>query len=153
VDSVRTPWLRLMRLWRLVPAVWLGVLLCVALIATPAPFATLEPALAGRVVGHIFAREAPLSLLLAMLVLMMGRREAAARHEAGQGSQFSGEMLMAVLVLLCTVFGYYVLQPMMAAARAGVVQPLNFGQLHGLSFGLFGLKMVFVAVLAWWRSR
>ena len=39
---------------RLLPGVWAGVLLCAALIATPAPFAVLGQADAGRVVSRIF---------------------------------------------------------------------------------------------------
>ena len=57
------------RLRRLLPALWAGVLLCIALIATPVPFALLDRADAGRVVGRIFVQEAWLSLVLAVGLL------------------------------------------------------------------------------------
>ncbi len=131
----------------LLPAVWLGVLLCIALLATPAPFATLAKADAGRVVGHIFLREAWLSLGAGAVLLLLARHEATGNAEAGQGSQFSTEMLLALGSIFCTVVGYFGLQPMLALAKAGQATPLSFGQLHGLSFGLFGLKTLLVGWL------
>jgi len=133
---------------RLLPALWLGVLLCVAFIATPAPFATLERADAGRVVAHIFAREAWLSLGLSVLLLAIERGRARAAAAAGTGSVLSSEMLLVLGAVFCTVAGYFGLQTMMAAARAGQAA-LSFGQLHAISLGLFGLKMVLIALLAW----
>jgi peptidoglycan/LPS O-acetylase OafA/YrhL len=73
---------------RLLPALWLGVLLCVALLATPAPFATLEQADAGRVVARMLAQEAYTSLALGVLLLVLERLRARSAAEAGQGSQF-----------------------------------------------------------------
>ena len=63
---------------RLLPGLWAGVLLCVALIATPAPFATLAVADAGRVVSRILAQEAWLSLIVAVALLLLARRQAKA---------------------------------------------------------------------------
>jgi hypothetical protein len=140
------------RLRLLLPALWAGVLLCIALIATPAPFATLATADAGRVVGRIFAQEAPLSLLLGVLVLMLERQAAQQAAEEGRGSVFSTDMLLALGTLFCTVAGYYALQPMMAAARAGQ-GAASFALLHGVSLGLFGLKGLLVLALAWRSSR
>lgn len=139
-------WLQLAQ--RLLPAWWAGVLVCVALLATPAPFATLVKADAGRVVAHIFLREAWLSLGVGALLLMLARRDAAERAEAGQGSQFSTEMLLVLGAIFCTVLGYFGLQPLIAAAKLGQPTPLSFGQLHALSFGLFGLKIALVGGLA-----
>lgn len=138
---------------RFVPGLWAGVLLCIALVATPAPFATLAQADAGRVVARIFAQEAWLSLGLGGLLLMLERRRAAEAAEAGKGSQFSVEMGLALAALGATVLGHYGLQPMMAAAKAGQPTPLGFGALHGLSFGLFGLKALAVLALAWRAVR
>jgi len=141
------------RLRRLLPGVWLGVLLGVALLATPAPFAVLERPVAGRVVQWIFAREAPASLALAVLVLMLERRRALEAWQEGLvRSQFSSTMVGALVALACTIVGYYVLQPMMEAAKVGG-GALSFGQLHGLSFGLFGIKILAVAALAWGATR
>ncbi|MBQ0961404.1 DUF4149 domain-containing protein [Ideonella sp. 4Y11] len=135
------------------PGLWAGVLLCIALIATPAPFATLVQADAGRVVARIFAQEAWLSIGLGGLLLMLERRAAAEVAEAGRGSQFTLEMGLTLLALGCTVLGYYGLQPMIAAAKAGQPTPLGFAALHGLSFGLFAVKIVAVTALAWRAAR
>jgi hypothetical protein len=131
-----------------VPGFWAGVLLCVALIATPAPFAVLAQAEAGKVVAHMFAHEAPTSLALGLLLFMLEQGVASTRAEAGQGTRISAAMLLALGAMFCTVVGYYALQPMMAAARSGQ-GTWSFGQLHAVSLGLFGVKIVLVLTLAW----
>lgn len=118
------------------PGLWAGMLLCIVLLATPAPFATLPAADAGRVVGHIFAREAYLSLALSVVLM------AAYRRRRGV------ELGLVMGALFCTVAGYFAIQPMMVAARAGQGS-WSFGQLHGASLALFGLKIVLLLVLAW----
>jgi hypothetical protein len=132
----------------LLAGLWAGTLLCVALIATPAPFATLAVADAGRVVGRIFAQEAYLSLALGLALTVIERLRSRDRVAAGHGSPFSTELLLVLGALFCTVAGYFGVQPMMAAARAGQAS-LSFGQLHAVSLGFFGAKMLFVVALAW----
>lgn len=126
------------RLRVLLPALWAGLLICIATLATPAAFA-MAPGEAGRIVGRIFAQEAVVSMALALVVTAIERR-AAPDRQAG--------VWLAMGALFCTVAGYYALQPMMAAARAGQGS-LSFGQLHAISLGLFALKGVLVLVLAW----
>lgn len=138
---------------RLLPGVWFGILLAIALIATPAATGVLERASFGAVARAIFAREAPLSLLLGLLILVIERRDALARHRAGGVSQFSPEMTLALGTLLCTVAGYYALQPLMEQARLGAATPLTFMQLHSISLAFFGLKGLLVLVLAWKAAR
>ena len=130
---------------RLIPGLWAGVLLCIALIATPAPFATLAVHDAGRVVARIFSQEAYLSLALGVVVLLLERRAASA---GGTGSRFSLSMILALAAIFCTVFGYFGLQPMMEAARAGQGS-WTFGQMHAASLAFFGVKILAVAALAW----
>jgi Domain of unknown function (DUF4149) len=132
---------------RLLPGLWAGWMLCTALLATPAPFATLLPSDAGRVVGRMLAQEAYTSLALGIVLLIL-ERVAARRAAAAGGSQFSIEMLLAVGTLFCTIAGYFALLPMMAAARAGQ-GPLGFGQLHAISVGFFVVKGLLVLALAW----
>lgn len=142
-------------LGRMLPGLWAGVLLCIALLATPAPFATLAVPEAGRVVAHIFLREAYLSLAVAVLLLLLERQavaEALARGAAGT-SRMSTQMLLLLGTLFCTVAGYFGVQPMLAAAKAGQATALSFGQLHAISLGLFGLKIVLVLALAWRGAR
>ena len=136
------------RLRVLLPGLWAGWLLCVALLATPAPFATLAVADAGRVVSRMLAQEAYTSLALGIVVLVLERLLARRDAAAGRGSQFSAGMALALAALFCTVAGYFGVQPMMPAARAGQ-GPLSFGQLHAVSALFFALKVLLVLALAW----
>ncbi len=136
------------RLTRLLPALWLGGLLCVAGLATPAPFALLERADAGRVVARMLAQEAHASLALGIVLLLLERRAARHAAEVGHGSPFSAGVVLVLGAVFCTVAGYFGLQPMMAAARQGQ-GTLSFGQLHAISAAFFAVKLVLVAVLAW----
>ena len=127
---------------------WAGVLLCIALLAAPAAFAVLPPADAGRVAGRMFAQEAYLSLLLVVLLFAFERKRALADAKMGKGSVFSTNILLLMGALFCTVAGYFAVQPMMAAARAGQ-GAWSFAALHAASGGFFALKALLVCVLAW----
>jgi hypothetical protein len=140
--------MRMVRLRRVLAGLWGGVLLCIALVATPAPFATLPADAAGRVVRHIFAQEAYLSLALALVLFLMERRAARAGAEAGRGSALNANMLLVLGTLFCTIAGYFALQPMMETARLGQ-GAAPFAVLHGVSATLFGLKALLACVLAW----
>lgn len=140
---------RLGRVMAVVAGLWAGVLLAIALIGAPAGFAVLaERADAGRVAGHMFVREAYLSLALAVVMFILERGRARRAAEAGEGSVLSAELLLLAGVLFCTVAGYFALQPMMAAARAGQ-GTLSFGALHAISTVFYGLKTLLVLALAW----
>ena len=136
------------RLRRLIPGLWVGLLLCIAGIAAPAAFAMLERADAGRVVGRVFVVEAWASLMLAMLLLAIERGRARERADASEGSVLSAEMLLVLGTVFCTVAGYFAIQPLMAAARVGR-GVFSFGQLHAISSVFFGLKIMLLVVLAW----
>jgi hypothetical protein len=128
------------------------LLLTVALVATPAPFALLAQADAGRVVARVLAQEAYASLAFGVVLLGLERVRAKRRSDAGIGSQFSLEMALAAGALFCTVAGYFGLQSMMAAAKAGQGL-LSFGQLHALSAAFYGVKALLVVVLAVLAAR
>ena len=138
--------------WRvLLPGLWAGWLLAVALVATATPFAVLVAADAGRVVNRVLATEAYSALVLGVLILVLERlaaRQAVLRHE---GSQFSLEMALALASLFCTVAGYFAIQPLMAGAKAGQ-RGLSFGQLHTLSAAFYIVKTGLVLSLAWRAS-
>ena len=138
---------------RLLPGLWFGVLLAIALIATPAASNSLDKASFGAVARAIFAREAPTSLVFGVLILVIERRDALARHMATGVSQFSSEMLLAAGALFCTVAGYYGLLPATEQARLGGPTQLSFMQLHALSLAFFGLKGLMVLALAWKATR
>ena len=136
------------RMRRLLPGFWAGVLLCIAAIAAPAAFALLERPLAGQVVGWFFQREAWLSVVVAVLLLAIERPRARLAAAAGTGSILSTEMLLRLGTVFCTVAGYFALQPLVPAARAGQ-GPLSFGQLHAISVGFFATKLLLILALAW----
>lgn len=136
---------------RALPGLWLGMLLALAFIAAPSLFVQLDRDLAGRVAARLFSIEAPVSLLLAV-VLGLLERTRAARMPAGMGSRVSAELLLTLGALFCTVMGHYAIQPMMEAARAGQ-GAWSFGALHGASTGFFMLKSLLVAVLTWRVAR
>ena len=121
------------------------MLACLAAMAAPAAFATLGVADAGRVAGRLFAQEAYLSLALAIALLFIERRR---QRDAATGAVFSANVLILLGTLFCTVAGYFAIQPMMAAARAGQ-GAWSFGALHAASSVLFVLKGLLVLALAW----
>ena len=132
---------------RLLPGLWAGLLVCVALIAAPAPFATLSPADAGRVVARIFAQEAWLSLGMAALLLLL-ERVLKPHPSAGQKRTLNVDERLILGTVACTALGYFGIQALLPAARTGQ-GVLTFGQLHLLSVVLFALKAALVLVLAW----
>lgn len=127
---------------------WAGVLLCIGLMAAPAAFATLASQDAGRLVGRLFAQEAYLSLALALLLIFIERARARAHAQSGKGSIMNTNMLLLMGTLFCTIAGYFAVQPMMVAARAGQ-GAWSFGALHAVSMGFFALKAMMICSLAW----
>jgi hypothetical protein len=57
-------------------------------------------------------------------------------------------MLLVLGSLFCLIVGYFVLQPMMAAARAGQGS-MSFASLHALAGLFFAVKTLIVIALAW----
>jgi hypothetical protein len=137
------------RLRCLLPGLWLGWLLCVALLATPAVFATLPAVDAGRVAARMLAQEAYTSLALGAMLLVLERwRVLATVVPGGFVSPFDAGMVLALASLFCTLAGYFAVQPMMASARAGQ-GPVGFVTLHAASAIFFALKCAVLLALAW----
>lgn len=128
------------------------MLLCVALIATRVAFAVLPAPQAGRVAAGVLGLEAHAGLAFALVLFAIVRREARSRAGAGRGSIVSGDVLLVLGTLFCTVAGYFAVQPMMDAARTGQ-GALGFGALHLISVLFFGLKTCLVLALAWRLGR
>lgn len=137
------------RVAMMLAAAWLGTLLSIALLAAPSAFKVLDRQAAGALVARLFALEAPLSLLLALGAVLLERWRFKAE---GQTPRLNRPILLALVALFCTVAGYYALQPMMDQARAGE-GVWSFAQLHAVSLGLYGAKMLAVGWLAWEASR
>ena len=140
------------RLRQLLPALWAGLLLTVAGLATPAPFALLMPVDAGRVVSRMLSHEAHVSLVLGALVLLLERFAARRSASGALGRQFTPAVLLTLGALFCTVAGYFALQPLMVVAKAGQ-GVLSFGQLHALSAAFYLVKVALVLALAWRVGR
>ena len=138
----------LARVTKLLAALWLGLVLTLGAVVAPLAFQLMERTQAGQFAGACFKLEAQLSLGAAMLLFMCHRKLAQQVAEAGQGSRVSTELLLVLGALFCTVLGYFALQPMMEAARAGQGM-YSFGTLHGASSLLFLLKGVLLLVLVW----
>ena len=140
------------RLRRGLPALWLGVLVGVAGIAAPAPFAMLAKADAGRVVGRVLGQEAWLSLGIAVVLLLLERQRARRAAQSGQASVLSGDLLLVLATVFCTVAGYFGVQSALPAARAGLGW-LSFGQWHAVSVLFYAIKALLVLALAWRGTR
>jgi hypothetical protein len=143
------------RLRLLLPAVWAGLLLTVALVATPSGFALLPAAEAGRLAGRILGQEAAVSLALAVVLLLLDRRRHWQAEALPAGAPpprvLEADVLLVAGAAFCTIAGYYALLPLMDAARAGQGR-FSFGQLHAASAVFYGLKLVLVLALAWRRA-
>lgn len=132
----------------LLAGLWAGILLCIGAIAAPAAFATLARPDAGRFVNRLFEQDAYLSIGLAVVLFVIERQRSRDAPAMGTGSVFSANLMLLLGALFCTVAGYFAVQPMMEAARAGQ-GALSFGALHGISAGCFVLKGLLVLALAW----
>ena len=128
-----------------VTALWLGLVVTLALVAAPTLFAMLDRVVAGRLAGQMFRIEAYTSLVAAVVLLLLERRRW--RYQAG--TPLSPEILLVAAALFCTVLGYFGLQPMMDAAKAGLSTPWGFGVLHGVSTAFFASKGFLLLALLW----
>ncbi len=136
------------RLGRLLAGLWAGLLVGLGAIGAPAGFAVTTVEVAGRTAGRMFAIEAHVSLAVAVLLLLLTRQAVPIEPDQPPAPALNTNLLLLLGTLFCTIAGYFVLQPMMVAARAGEGS-LSFGALHGLSAGFFALKGLLVLVLAW----
>lgn len=128
----------------LLAALWAGQLLTVALLAAPNAFATLARPEAGLYVSGLLRLDALVSLSMGLLLLMLEQR---LQRDAHPGRlSFSAGLVLPALALLLTLLGQEVLQPLVAAAKAGQG---NFALLHGLSLTAFAAKTGAVLTLAW----
>ncbi|MFG6449574.1 DUF4149 domain-containing protein [Roseateles sp. BYS180W] len=139
------------RLQRLLSAAWLGSMLSLAALVAPAAFALLPRAQAGDLMRRLFEYDARLSLAAGVLLLLLQRKRQVAQDESSDESRraavISWELVCPLLALLCTVAGFYALQPLMEQARAGQ-GAWTFGQLHAVSSVFYAFKLLAVAVLA-----
>jgi hypothetical protein len=129
------------------PGLWAGLLLCIALIAAPSAFAVLPREQAGALVARVFMFEAWLSLGLAAVLLMV-ERASARRGGLFTHDAVVGQRMLLWVPLLCTLLGYFVVTWLMPAARSGQ-GPFGFGELHAASMVCYAVKTLLVLALAW----
>jgi len=140
----------------LVTAFWVGSLWTVGYLVAPTLFATLgDRVLAGTVAGNIFRVEAWVSVGCGLALLLLSRLD---KLEAGAVRRPLVGLIVAMLV--CTLLGYFGIEPFMAALRegagpGGVMQSAvrtRFGILHGLSSAFYLAESLF-GVLLLLRTR
>jgi Domain of unknown function (DUF4149) len=142
--------MKLLRFESWLAGLWTGLIVSVGGVAAPSLFMLLDRQLAGTAAGHIFTLEAKISLGVAMVLFAIERRRVRDQVESGATqSVMTGNLLLILAALFLTIFGEFVLHPMIEAAKAGQPTSLSFGALHGLSAGLFWVRAVVVGSLAW----
>ena len=139
----------------LVATLWVGSLWSIGYIVAPTLFATLaDRTLAGTIAGSLFRVEAWISLgsgaLLLSLLLLPVRIGAGAENSATVERTPGQTVVLKLIVamMLCTLLGYFGLQPFMASIReaAAASGGMNaesrqyFGLLHGVASAIFLLQ-------------
>ena len=142
--------MKLLRFQTWLAGVWVGLIVATGGLAAPSLFMTLERELAGKAAGHIFTLEAKVSLAFAVLSFAIERRRVRDLVESGVHTTVMTSNLLLILgALFLTIFGEFVLHPMIEAAKAGQPTALSFGALHGVSASLFWVRALMVGSLAW----
>lgn len=142
--------MKLLRFQSWLAGVWAGVVMAIGGLAAPGLFSVLERELAGRAAGRLFTLEAKLSLAFAIVLFVIERRRVRDLLEQGaKQSAVTGNLLLILAALFLAIFGEFALHPMIESAKAGQVTALSFGALHGLSAGLYWVRAVLIACLAW----
>ena len=139
------------RLRQLIALLWVGSLWTVGYVVAPTLFATLaDRVLAGTIAGSLFRVEAWLSLACALMLSLL-----LWRAPAGQAMEHRILLRLTAAMALCTLIGYFALQPFMAAIReaaaGGVMQSaakMQFGILHGAASGIYLIQSLLGGWLA-----
>ena len=139
---------------RVLLTLWVGSLWTVGYVVAPTLFITLpDRALAGMIAGQVFRVEAWLSLACGVGLLLL--------LSLGRGLEHKRVLLWLVFaMLLCTLLGYFGLQPAMAALKAELAPGAvlegaaraRFAWLHGVA-SLIYLIQSLLALALLWRSR
>jgi hypothetical protein len=133
------------RLRVLLVTFWVGSLWTTGYVVAPLLFATLaDRAQAGTLAGLFFKAEAWISLICgsSLLAIVWAERENPARVL---------QIKLVIVMMLCTVLGYFGLQPYMAELRAIAAQSggimddamrSRFGILHGEASAIYLIQSV-----------
>jgi hypothetical protein len=136
----------LMRTRLLIATFWVGTLWAVGYVVAPTLFSTIaDRALAGTIAGSLFRVVAWLSVFCAMALIALLFQTA--RQGAAQPSKFLFGVVAAML--LCSLVGYFGLQPYMTDLRAMLHESAavsdaiasdarkQFGMLHGIASAIY----------------
>ncbi|MBA5635841.1 DUF4149 domain-containing protein [Duganella sp. LX20W] len=134
----------------LVATAWAGSLWTVGYLAAPTLFGTLsDRVLAGTIAASLFHVQALVSIACALLLLLLLWLD-----KTGVPGARRTTVVLALVMLACTLVSHFGLQPEMAALRAaagpgGVMESAakgRFGMLHGISSSIY----LFQSLLAAW---
>lgn len=140
-----------LRIQQLIATLWAGSLWTVGYLVAPTLFAMLpDKHLAGVIAGSLFRVEAWLSIFCAIALIFLLKLHAAKRDVRQRRLLFGVILGMAI----CTVIGYFLLQPFMVMLRDITASNgemmknarMQFGILHGIS-SLFYLVESLLAVI------
>lgn len=140
------------RLRLLIAALWVGSIWTIGFVVAPTLFAMLaDRNAAGAIAGGLFRIEAWLSLGCGLLLLLLHRMA------RGQGTADPWSSRLIIGMLLCTLVGYFVLQPFMAELRTAVgvdgvmtqEARARFEVLHGVSSALYLMQSLLGGALLW----
>ena len=131
----------------LIATLWVGSLWTVGYLVAPTLFATLaDRAQAGTIAGSMFRIEAWLSLACAVILLLSLRGSPAMYPDVGQAGRWT-PLRLVIAMALCTLIGYFGLQPFMATLREAAAghemigdTRLYFGLLHGAASVIYLLQ-------------
>ncbi len=146
----------LARLRLLIVTLWVGSLWTIGYLAAPTLFATLtDRVLAGSIAGSLFRVEAWLSLFCAGALIVL--QVFAVRDQPLRLRLRLHQAWLALVLgmLLCTLIGYFAIQPLMAGLRSlagpdGVMAAdikARFGMLHGLASAIYLFQSLLAALL------
>jgi hypothetical protein len=131
------------RMFNLLTTIWVGSLLTTGYIVAPTLFSLLSRTEAGEVAASLFRTQGYLSLVCGLALLMIASR-AIRLGAGGQGVRtLRRARRLVVAMLVCTLLGYFALQPWMNALRLSALAAgtdighsayaTRFGILHGVS--------------------
>lgn len=138
----------------LLATLWVGALWAVGFLVAPTLFATLaDRALAGAIAGNLFRVVAWLSLAIGVVLLLLQiLAERRARLPYSRSTRY-----LVIAMMVCTVLGYFCLQPFMAELRIALYSlqdaaqiadaKRQFGLLHGASTAIYIVQSLFGAAL------
>ena len=135
------------RLFNLFSTMWVGSLLTIGYLVAPTLFALLPQTLAGNVAASLFQKQAYLSVVCGVVLLVTANRAmraSVAGESVGSGARaLRKARRVIVAMILCTLIGYFALQPWMNALRVAAeaagtdishsIYKAKFGALHGVS--------------------